>query len=99
MTNYLLGRLLSAVWIPATVALMRFGLRWRIEGMAGARRRYRSLRRAGDGPLLVCANHLTLVAIRSNVRQSSMALERLPRKCNAVSDNAGGDARPGLEAI
>jgi 1-acyl-sn-glycerol-3-phosphate acyltransferase len=40
---------------------MRFGLRWRIEGMAGARQRYRSLRRAGDGPLLVCANHLTLI--------------------------------------
>ena len=55
------GRLLSVVWIPATVALMRFGLGWRIEGMAAARRRYRSLRRAGADPLLVCANHLTLI--------------------------------------
>ena len=56
-----IGRLLSAAWIPATVAVMRFWLHWRIEGMAAARRSYRSLRRAGDGPLLVCANHLTLI--------------------------------------
>ena len=55
------GRVLSLVWIPATVALMRFGLGWRIEGVTAARRRYRSLRRAGGGPLLVCANHLTLI--------------------------------------
>jgi len=56
-----IGRLLSPVWIPATVALMRFGLGWRIEGMAAARREYRSLWGAGDGPLLVCANHLTMI--------------------------------------
>jgi hypothetical protein len=55
------GRALSVVWIPATVALMRFGLGWRIEGTAAARRCYRDLRRAGSGPLLVCANHLTLI--------------------------------------
>src|SRR6266851_1725254 len=40
---------------------MRFGLGWRIEGMAAARREYRSLWGAGDGPLLVCANHLTMI--------------------------------------
>src|SRR5256885_11786846 len=56
------GRLLAPVWVPATVALMRFGLGWRIEGMAAARREYRSLCGAGDGPLLVFANHLTLIA-------------------------------------
>jgi hypothetical protein len=56
-----IGRLLSALWIPATVALMRFGLSWRIEGMAAARGYYRGLRRNRDGPLLVCANHLTLI--------------------------------------
>ncbi len=55
------GRLLSPVWVPATVALMRFGMRWRIEGMAAARREYRSLWGARDGPLLVCANHLTMI--------------------------------------
>ena len=40
---------------------MRFGLRWRIHGAAAVRREYRALRRADDGPLLVCANHLTMV--------------------------------------
>src|SRR5262245_54481398 len=40
---------------------MRFGLRWRIDGVAAVRREYRALRRADDGPLLVCANHLTMV--------------------------------------
>ncbi len=54
------GRLLSPVWVPMTVALMRFGFGWRIDGMDDARRVYRDLRRSGD-PLLVCANHLTLV--------------------------------------
>src|SRR5262245_37982924 len=55
------GRLLSPLWVPATVALMRFGLRWRIDGTAAARREYRALWRTRDGPLLVCANHLTLI--------------------------------------
>jgi hypothetical protein len=40
---------------------MRFGLRWRIHGAPAVRREYRALRRANDGPLLVCANHLTMV--------------------------------------
>ena len=40
---------------------MRFGLRWRIHGTAAVRREYRALHRADDGPLLVCANHLTMV--------------------------------------
>src|SRR5262249_36587092 len=56
-----IGRLLSPIRIPGTVGLMRFGLRWRIHGTAAVRRKYRALRRADDGPLLVCANHLTMV--------------------------------------
>jgi len=55
------GRLLAPVWVPATVALMRFGLGWRIEDITAARREYRSLCGTRDGPLLVCANHLTLI--------------------------------------
>ncbi|MFN8543975.1 MAG: lysophospholipid acyltransferase family protein [Candidatus Binatia bacterium] len=56
-----IGRLLAPVWLPATVALMRFWFGWRIEGTAAVRREYRALRRRREGPLLVCANHLTLV--------------------------------------
>jgi 1-acyl-sn-glycerol-3-phosphate acyltransferase len=55
------GRLLSPVWVPVTVALMRFGLRWRIEGLAAARRQFRAVVRADGGPLLVCGNHLTMI--------------------------------------
>jgi 1-acyl-sn-glycerol-3-phosphate acyltransferase len=55
------GRLLAPVWVPAVAALMRFGMGWRIEGLAAARRRYRALWRAGDGPVVVCANHLTMI--------------------------------------
>lgn len=51
----------AAVWVPLTVALMRFGFGWRIDGLAEARRAYREIRGDGTAPLLVCANHLTLV--------------------------------------
>jgi 1-acyl-sn-glycerol-3-phosphate acyltransferase len=39
---------------------MRFGFRWRIEDAYALRRQFADLRRQGS-PLLVCANHLTLV--------------------------------------
>jgi 1-acyl-sn-glycerol-3-phosphate acyltransferase len=55
-----LGGVFAPLWLPATVAVMRFGFGWRIEGMVEARRTYRALWRTGD-PLVVCANHLTLV--------------------------------------
>ncbi len=56
-----IGWLLAPLWLPATVALMRFGLGWRVAGAAAARREYRALCHSGEGPLLVCANHLTLI--------------------------------------
>lgn len=48
------------MWVPLTVALMRFGLGWRLEGAGEARSVYRELRRS-TVPTLVCANHLTLL--------------------------------------
>jgi hypothetical protein len=54
------GWVLAPAWLPTTVALMRFGFGWHIEGTAEARRVYQALWRSGD-PLLVCANHLTLI--------------------------------------
>ena len=56
-----IGRLTAPLWVPATVALMRLGLGWRREGAAALRREMRALWAAGGGPLLVCANHLTLI--------------------------------------
>lgn len=55
------GRLLAVVWVPITVALMRFGFAWRIVELAEIRRQYREIREEGDAPLLVCANHLTML--------------------------------------
>src|SRR5215218_5002592 len=40
---------------------MRFGMGWRIFGLAEARRRYREIWGDGRSPVLICANHLTLV--------------------------------------
>lgn len=55
------ARTTALLWVPLTVALMRFGLRWRIVGLADARRCYREIWGDGRTPVLVCANHLTLV--------------------------------------
>jgi hypothetical protein len=43
------------------VAVMRFGMRWRIERAEAVRREYRVLMQDGGGPIVICANHLTLV--------------------------------------
>lgn len=51
----------APLWIPLTVGLMRFGLGWQIEGSEAVRSLYREMRRGHGGPLLVCANHLTLI--------------------------------------
>lgn len=55
-----LGRLLSPLWVPLCVAIMRYGFRWRIEGVEQTRREFAQLRRSSTSPLLVCANHLTM---------------------------------------
>src|SRR5262245_11861073 len=55
------GWLLAPVWVPVVVVVMRWGMGWRVEGVAAARRVYREVWAAGEGPIVVCANHLTLV--------------------------------------
>lgn len=55
------ARLTALLWVPAAAAVMRFVMGWRIEDAEPLRRLYARLRRETDGPLLVCANHLTLV--------------------------------------
>jgi hypothetical protein len=59
--QHAVGRLLSPVWVPASVVLMRWGLGWRIMDAARTRREYRDLWQSRQGPLIVCANHLTLI--------------------------------------
>lgn len=55
------SRVTAPLWIPAAAAAMRLGMGWRIEGARALRRLYAGLRRAREGPLLVCANHLTML--------------------------------------
>lgn len=60
-TQRLIGRLVSPLWMPLLVAVMRFGFGWRIAGANEARRMYRRVLAESDAPLLVCGNHLTMV--------------------------------------
>jgi 1-acyl-sn-glycerol-3-phosphate acyltransferase len=55
------GRSLAPLWLPLAVGVMYFVRGWRIADAAPLRREYQRLRRESDAPLLVCANHLTLV--------------------------------------
>ena len=54
------ARVFSPLWMLVSQPLMRIGYGWRIAGRESARRTYRELR-ASPGPLLVCANHLTML--------------------------------------
>jgi hypothetical protein len=51
----------SPIWIMFTVCAIRFHFRYRIEGLRAVRAQYRRIRVQSDSPMLVCANHLTLV--------------------------------------
>lgn len=55
------GRILGVLWLPAAGVLLRFGLGYRIRNVRALRRRYRSFLRRGEGGVLVCANHLTMI--------------------------------------
>jgi 1-acyl-sn-glycerol-3-phosphate acyltransferase len=56
----LFGRFAAIVWLPLVTLLMRFGLRWRIRDAKRCRSTYAKLL-SGPRPLLVVANHLTMV--------------------------------------
>lgn len=55
------GRWLSPLWVPLASAVMRLGFGWRIERARALRADYRRLRAESRAPLLICANHLTMV--------------------------------------
>lgn len=57
----LVSMVAGPIWVTLSVIAMRFWYRYKIADVAGVRARYRALRRQSDGPLLICANHLTLV--------------------------------------
>ncbi len=51
----------APIWVTASVLLMRFYFRYRIADLKELRAEYRRIRAQSDSPMLVCANHLTLV--------------------------------------
>jgi 1-acyl-sn-glycerol-3-phosphate acyltransferase len=55
------SRLLGPLWMVLATGLLRFGRGYRIERVADTRRQYRQIRRGEAAPLLICANHLTLI--------------------------------------
>ncbi len=55
------GRLLGPIWIPIGAAVLRWRYGWRVVDAGPARREFARLRRESSTPLLVCANHLTMV--------------------------------------
>lgn len=56
-----IGRLLAPVWVPLAVAVLRFGLGYRIAAIKVAREKFRRIRSESTAPLLLCANHLTMI--------------------------------------
>jgi 1-acyl-sn-glycerol-3-phosphate acyltransferase len=54
------GRLLSVVWIPASAFVLSVIMRYRVQDVRELRRRFRTLVRTTDKPILICPNHLTM---------------------------------------
>ncbi len=54
-----LGWLTAPAWLPLLMIHILLVMRWRIADLARFRREFRALR--GNGPVLLCANHLTMV--------------------------------------
>lgn len=55
------GRILGVVWIPLAAFFLRVVMRYRIRNAREHRHRFRSMVEDDDRPLLICANHLTMI--------------------------------------
>jgi 1-acyl-sn-glycerol-3-phosphate acyltransferase len=55
------SRALSPLWIPVFTGLMAWFFRWRVADAGELRATYRALREGSRAPLLICANHLTML--------------------------------------
>jgi 1-acyl-sn-glycerol-3-phosphate acyltransferase len=51
----------SPIWLGLLVLAIRFYFRFRIANIDSLRSEYRRIRAQSDSPMLICANHLTLV--------------------------------------
>ncbi len=57
----IVSMLTSQIWLGLVVLAIRFYFRYRIADVDALRAEYRRIRAQSDAPMLVCANHLTLV--------------------------------------
>lgn len=55
------GRIVAPVWVLLAGGYLRFVKRYRIVDVRESRREFRRIRADSDVPLLICANHLTLI--------------------------------------
>ena len=57
----MVGWLVGPIWIPLAALVLRFGFGYRIADVVEVRRTFARIRAESDAPLLICANHLTLI--------------------------------------
>lgn len=57
----LLSLLVAPLWVPLLALLMRFFFGWRFENARAVRKQYLELRRTENRPVMICANHLTML--------------------------------------
>lgn len=53
--------ILAPLWVPLASLVLRFGFGYRIAEIRRARAEFAQLRAESTAPLLICANHLTLI--------------------------------------
>ncbi len=56
-----IGRLAAPFWVPLAVFIMRFIFGYRIRELKRVREHFRRIRESSTAPLLICANHLTMI--------------------------------------
>lgn len=57
----LLGWMVALLWVPLASLWLAYWMGYRVVDLASIRRAYRLIRAESDAPLLICANHLTLI--------------------------------------
>lgn len=56
-----IGRIAAPLWVPFAAGLLRFWMHYRVENVREVRREYRRMLGSSSSPILICANHLTLI--------------------------------------
>ena len=51
----------APLWVPAAALVLRFGFGYRIADLRACRKSFARIRAESRAPLLICANHLTLI--------------------------------------